>query len=222
MFSHIQEQFSGHSNPEKAGQMSRYMKNLFPFYGISRPERNELIREWLKSARTLTRSEQWKLVDQLWNEPHREMHYTALDLLKIMMRKPQKEELAKVESLILRNSWWDSVDVLAPYACGTYFQAFPEERDQAVERYMLSGELWLMRTALLFQLFYKEKTDEKLLFDLCRQLSAEKEFFIRKAIGWSLRQYAKTNPEAVTRFVTETPLSGLSRREALKRVTGDG
>ncbi|MDY0078468.1 MAG: DNA alkylation repair protein, partial [Bacteroidales bacterium] len=99
---------------------------------------------------------------------------------------------------------------------GSHFQRFPEIRDETLSKWMLSGNFWLQRSCLIFQLKYKEQTDEALLFELCRQLGGEKEFFIRKAIGWALRQYARTAPQAVKQFVDSTDLQPLSKREALK------
>ncbi|KPV59960.1 DNA alkylation repair protein, partial [Paenibacillus sp. A3] len=104
------------------------------------------------------------------------------------------------------------------HSVGELFTRFPELIPVRTQRWMASDSMWLQRTALLFQLRYKKRTDAALLFDLIRQCAASKEFFIRKAIGWALREYSKTDEAAVRRFVAETALSPLSIREALKYV----
>ncbi|TAE07534.1 MAG: DNA alkylation repair protein [Bacteroidetes bacterium] len=151
---------------DNAYHMARYMRNLFPFYGIKTPKR-------------------------------------ALEL---------------VESLIITNSWWDSVDYLAPRIAGKLFSRFPEQIERYTSRWIESDNFWLQRSAIIFQLAYKTKTDSALLFAYVERRKDSKEFFIQKAIGWALRQYARSAPQAVRDFVNHTDLAPLSRREALKHL----
>ena len=120
------------------------------------------------------------------------------------------------EFMIINKSWWDTVDMIASHLVGTHFKRFPGLIPAYTEKWMASGNFWLQRTALLFQLKYKKETDVELMSDLIKRLAGEKEFFIRKAIGWVLREYSKTDPEIVINFVENQQLSNLSRTEALK------
>ncbi|RNB56968.1 DNA alkylation repair protein [Brevibacillus gelatini] len=114
-------------------------------------------------------------------------------------------------------SWWDTVDYLAAHTIGALFSRSPELIRPNTTAWVKGDNIWLARTALLFQLSYKSRTDQELLFALIESCAASREFFIAKAIGWALREYAKTEPEAVRDFV-ETALANLSRREALKHL----
>ena len=126
------------------------------------------------------------------------------------------------EQLIITKSWWDSVDGLASWMVGEHFKRFPHQRDQYIDKWMKSGNMWLQRTCLLFQLGYKDKTDEILMGSIIMSLNGSKEFFIDKAIGWILREYSKTDFQAVINFVDNNELSNLSKREALKWLKNQG
>ena len=118
--------------------------------------------------------------------------------------------------MITNKSWWDTVDFIASNLVGTYLKRFPGQTETLTTQWMKSENIWLQRTCLLFQLKYKSETNTELLHQFINQLSASNEFFIRKAIGWILREYSKTNPDFVVDYVEKYPLSGLSQREALK------
>lgn len=206
--------FHEHANPELAGPMRKYMKDHFPFLGIKAPVRKELSKRLLKEQGI---PDDWEtVVRQLWAMPEREFQYVAMDLLEKVKKKLEAGHLRLVEELITTKSWWDTVDYLAAHTVGTLFRLFPALIALTNERWIASGNLWLQRTTLLFQLSYKENTDQELLFSNIRIYKDSQEFFIKKAIGWSLREYAKTDADAVLRFVEQTPLASLSRREALK------
>jgi 3-methyladenine DNA glycosylase AlkD len=127
-----------------------------------------------------------------------------------------------LEKLITTESWWDTVDGLAANQVGGVLARFPEIREPYIDRWRQEEDFWLRRTTLLFQLRYKGQTDADLLFALIKENLADQEFFIQKAIGWSLREYSKSNAEAVQQFVAETELSGLAQREALKWMKNKG
>ena len=148
----------------------------------------------------------------LWRLPEREFQYAALDLFA--NHGIEEGDLPLLETLITTKSWWDTVDVLAANHCGRYFQSFPYKR--VIQRWLKSDHLWLRRAALLFQLRYQELTDAEFLFHSCRHCAQEREPFIQRAIGWALREYGKTNPQAVVDFLIaeKRHLAALSFREA--------
>ncbi|WP_310235648.1 DNA alkylation repair protein [Brevibacillus nitrificans] len=203
-----------YANAELAGPMRKYMKDHFPFLGIKAPLRKELSKRLLKEQGI---PDDWEtVVRQLWAMPEREFQYVAMDLLEKVKKRLEAGHLRLVEELITTKSWWDTVDYLAAHTVGTLFRLFPALIAPTNAGWIASGNLWLQRTTILFQLSYKEKTDRELLFSNIRIYKDSQEFFIQKAIGWSLREYAKTDAAAVLRFVEQTPLASLSRREALK------
>lgn len=206
--------FAAQGNPTEAAAMAAYMKNNFVFFGIKATARRALGKTFLLQHGLPERPED--TVRAIWQLPERELHYFAMELCGKLAKKAPPERLALYEELILTNSWWDSVDYISPHLCGTHLLLYPTLRNTTIKKWRNSKNRWLMRSALLFQMTYKQHTDEELLFSLCREMAPSDEFFIKKAIGWSLRQYARTKPESVKDFVKNTPLSTLSRREALK------
>jgi 3-methyladenine DNA glycosylase AlkD len=120
--------------------------------------------------------------------------------------------------MLTTKSWWDTVDTISGGPLGVHFKRFPEVREKYLMKWRVSDNFWLRRAAILFQLNYKQETDFDLLCEIITETLGSKEFFINKAIGWSLRQYARVDPNAVKKFVMSTPLHPLSRREALKHL----
>lgn len=203
-------------NKERAEWSASYVKNQFEFLGIETAIRRKTVKEFVKK-RDLLNSEEFRKVSlDLWELPYREFQHSAIDILELHKKRLQKEDIYWIEQLLITKSWWDTVDGLATWICGTYFRLFPEQIPIITEHWMASENIWLERTCLLFQLKYKSKTDTVLLSDLIERLSIRKEFFIRKAIGWVLREYSKTNPEWVRGFIEKHELSALSRKEAEK------
>lgn len=208
--------FNEAKNPEQAEKMAAYMKGLFPFKGIKAPQRTEIQKHWFPLVKA-AEVDFWQLMSALWELPEREYQFVAVDLMK---KRPAKafetEDWKQLEYFITTKSWWDTVDLIASNYLGKYLQRYPEKRDEVIQRWRNSDELWLQRSCLLFQLKYKEKTDFKLLTDLIRQFQPNPEFFIQKAIGWSLRQHSKFHPEQVREFVSASGIQGLALREASK------
>jgi 3-methyladenine DNA glycosylase AlkD len=128
------------------------------------------------------------------------------------------EDFKFIEFLLTNHSWWDSVDALASNYLGRYLRIFPKQRETVIKSWRKSENRWLRRSCLIFQLRYKSQTNFELLKSLILEFKHEKEFFIQKAIGWSLREYAKTNPISVRNFVEESGIQGLAKREALKHI----
>ena len=213
----LQAAFEKASVPENTLPMEKYMKFHFHYYGIKSPERRAIFREVIKSQ-GLPPKEKYKTeVLALMNHPKREMHYSAIDLaLKCQKKYSDVSDIDYISELLDTNAWWDSVDVIAVHLLGNYLQQFPEQIEPTLNKYMASDKLWWHRSCLLFQLKYKDKTDPELLFALCDHYKKEKEFFLRKAIGWVLREYARTDSQTVYSYVGNNELSNLSTREANK------
>ncbi|AZN38643.1 DNA alkylation repair protein [Paenibacillus albus] len=208
-----------HANVEAAEAMSAYMRGLFPFLGIRTTERATLTKQFMKVNGVPSGDALEEAVRELWAMPEREFHYTAMVLMEKRKKELRPDDIALLEFIITTNSWWDTVDLIASHLVGALFAKHPEMVQPYTEKWMNeSDNLWLRRTAILFQLSYKANTDAALLFDMIRRTAREEDFFIRKAIGWALREYGKTDAEAVRQFVAETELSGLSKREALKHI----
>jgi 3-methyladenine DNA glycosylase AlkD len=203
-------------DPETAIGMAAYMKNKFIFLGIKTPVRKELFRTFVKAYGLPSQDILHTVIIDLWNQPEREFQYAAISLLDKFSKKYREEEINLIEKMITEKSWWDTVDGVAAWMAGDYFRLYPGKTIPVTRKWMDSGNIWLQRSAILFQLHYKQNTDETLLFGYINELTGSSEFFIRKAIGWSLREYSKTNPYRVMQFTENSPLSGLSRREALK------
>lgn len=214
----MSEFFKEHTNPTNAKAMEAYMKDKFKFFGIKTPDRRAMLKEFYQIHGVPQIDVVDEYVKVLWQLPEREMQLTAQEIAGKYMKKAPPQKIEFYEYMIVNKSWWDTVDYIAIWLVGTLFKNHPEMIEEYVEKWMNSGNFWLQRTAILFQRNYKENTDEALLFNLCERLSGEKEFFIRKAIGWALREYSKTNPEAVIDFVHSHKLSPLSSKEALRRI----
>lgn len=158
------------------------------------------------------------MIEELWEKDEREYQYTALVYIEKSLNKLQKSDLPFMEMLITTKSWWDTVDAIAPKAVGKIAEKFPEVVEETMNGWAVSENMWLRRAALLFQLKYKQNTNEELLYHYIVQNADSKEFFIRKAIGWALREYSKTNPASVKQFIEGTRLAPLSVREGSKYV----
>ena len=194
------------------------MKDQFEFFGIQSKQRRELQREFMKKENLPALEQVEDIVKELWELPQREFQYFAMELLEKYMKKVDRDIVTLFEYMILTKSWWDTVDMIAARLVGPVFSRFDDLIVPYTEKWMYYGDMWLQRSAILFQLKYKKKTDTELLFNYIRALADSKEFFIQKAIGWTLREYSKTDPKAVVKFVQSTTLAPLSKREALKVV----
>jgi 3-methyladenine DNA glycosylase AlkD len=206
--------FESRRDPEKAVAMAAYMKDQFPFLGIPSPERRVAQREALGDWRTPEADELDAFARACWALDEREHQYAACDTLIRHVKRLGPDVLDLCEVLITTKPWWDTTDALASRVVG------PRAHRPTIERWLRSGNLWLERTAIIHQLGDGERTDEAFLFHACLTHAASTEFFHRKAIGWALRQYARTAPDAVRQFVAEheDELSGLSKREARKHL----
>lgn len=155
----------------------------------------------------------------LWNQPEREFQYAAMNLLAIGRKQWNDASYSLMLGMVAEKSWWDTVDFIAANLLGVWLlQQSPAVRSREARRLSGSDYLWNQRTALIFQLMYKKHTDTELLTELIDTHSGSKEFFIQKAIGWMLRQYARTDAAWVRAFVADRALPKLSEREAIKHL----
>lgn len=207
--------FEEHRNEENAGPMKKYMKDHFPFLGIKSPLRKELEKRFFKEAEILKEPFNKDFVEGLWEKDEREYHYTAITYMGKFSKKWPKDTIQFLERLITTKSWWDSVDSIAPMV-GEVVRRYPELIDETINQWSVDDNLWLRRSAILFQLKYKQQTNEELLYDYIVKNADSKEFFINKAIGWALREYSKTNPASVKAFIQGNQLAPLSVREGSK------
>lgn len=215
----IVKAFSSHEDPSRAKGMSAYMKNRFPFLGISSPERRRLAQDALAGLPRPDEGDLAALARLCWERSEREYQYAAIDQLRKAAKRLSPDFLTELRWLIVTKSWWDSCDPLAGTVVGGVVMRFPQAVP-LMEKWIGDENLWLRRAALLHQLKSKEACDQARLFRFCEVTMEEKDFFIRKAIGWALRQHARIAPEEVTRFLLENRrgLSGLSFREAAKHL----
>lgn len=221
-FAPLAADFEKHSNPEIAAGAKAYMRNKSDFYGISSPVRRQLVKDFIVKAGYPPYAQLEEMVYYAWDQPQREWQYTAMEIVEKSVKKADPRLLDLAEWMITHKSWWDSVDFVAPNIAGMLFQKYPEIKMHYIEKWMQSGNLWLQRSCLLHQLRYNKSADRDLLFDLCERLSRHPDFYIRKAIGWSLRQYSKSFPDMVIEFADTHELSNLSRKEALKVIVKKG
>lgn len=212
----IFEMFYNNKNEENAEPMSKYMKNMFPFLGIKKPERAALSKEFLKIRKKDTKID-WSFTFKCFEMPEREFQYLAISYMEINKNKFTQDDMAKIEKLIMTKSWWDSVDAINNIV-GYIAMEYPEVKENIITKWMKSDNIWLIRLSIIFQLKYKEKTDKDFLERSILTNSQTTEFFINKAIGWALREYSKTNKEWVREFINNNYLSKLSIREGSKYI----
>ena len=210
--------FEPEADPVRAAGTSAYMRNQFPFFGMLTSDRRRLARHALAGLPAPDEDELAAVALALWAEPEREFQHTGCDYLRAHVGVGGTGFIAVVRELVTTKSWWDTVDALAAHAAGPLVRHH-RELAAVMDDWVLDDNIWLVRSAILHQLAHKDATDADRLFRYCRERATDREFFVRKAIGWALRQYAAINPDGVDAFVIRTPeLSALSVREAMKGV----
>ncbi len=216
----VQGEFRRLADPAKAGPMAAYMKTAMPFYGIQKNDRVPVYREIKKRFAPSNRSGYERGILALWSLPHREEKYAAIEYAMMWPRLIGSKSLRVYERMIREGAWWDLVDGIAAHLVGGALQ---QERDivrPLMDKWIEDTNLWIRRSAILSHLRHKRDTDWDQLSRHCLQCAGESEFFMRKAIGWALREYSKSNPEAVETFLKDhkNRLSGLSIREGSKHL----
>ncbi|MEU9702511.1 DNA alkylation repair protein [Streptomyces sp. NPDC047981] len=215
----LTEVYPAAGDPFRAQEMVAYMKGVVPFLGIRTPERRALSRTVLDGTPRPDEADCAAVALRCFALPEREYHYFAVDYLRRHVRRCSSGFLPVTRRLITTDSWWDTVDHLAAHVVGGLVAADPALAAR-MDEWIEDDDLWVARTALLHQLRFKDATDADRLFSYCLRRAADTDFFLRKAIGWALREYAKTAPGEVRAFVEahRTRLAPLSAREALKHL----
>ena len=210
------------SDPARAVQMKAYLLNQFEFLGLPAPVRRQAVKQigkvqWADAHQLLSAAE------LLWQKSAREFRYTAVDLLRQHSTILCVSDLSALQALMLREAWWETVDGLSAVIADVLHRAVQTSENAAhvMDTWLVHPSFWVRRSAMLHQLGWRLDTDTTRLFDFALQLAHEKEFFIRKAIGWALRDYARWQPQAVAHFVAQHRhrFSGLTVREAAKHLT---
>ena len=211
--------FDAARQPERAGPAAAYMRDQFPFLGIAAPTQRALGRAVLAGLPAPTEDDLRTVALACWELNEREYQYFACDWLRKHVQVPGPGVLDTIRTLVTTKSWWDTVDPLATRVVGGLVRRHPSLAAE-MDAWSAEQNLWLVRTAILHQLHYGAETDEERLFDYCSRQASHRDFFVRKAIGWALRQYARVEPAAVTRYVAghRDRLSPLSVREATKHL----
>lgn len=205
------------ADPERAAAMRAYMKDVAPFLGLATPVRRALSRTVVAGLPRPGEGDCTAVALRCWDLPEREYQYFAVDYLRRHVRHCSSGFLPVVRHLVTTVPWWDTVDPLAAHVAGALVAADPGLTAD-MDEWIGDDDMWLVRTALLHQLRFKERTDTERLFGYCLRQSGHPDFFVRKAIGWCLREYARTDPDAVRAFVARERgrLAPLSVREALR------
>ncbi len=216
-----------HADPDKAAAMQAYMKSAMPYYGIQATEQRRIYRD-IFARWPLSAYADWRdTVLRLWlTAKYREERYAAIELTGYRRYGAFQtlETLPLYEELIVTGAWWDLVDSVAAHRIGGLLRLHPEVMKPEMRAWSRCDDLWKRRSSILCQLTFKKETDLPLLYECIEPSLASKEFFLRKAIGWALRQYAWTDPHEVLRYVRlkRRELSPLSKREAIKNVIKAG
>lgn len=208
------------ADPERAIGARRYMRDQFEFFGIAMAELRRTARPFVVEHRRSSADDILALVDELWDESEREFQYVGVDLLRAGVDQLDGDHLVRIERCIRTLSWWDTIDAIAAHVVGSIVMADRARLAPRMDAWIDDADIWIARTAILHQLRYGADTDADQLFEHVDRRCRDTEFFIRKACGWALRQYARHDPEAVRLYVDDRGerLSGLTRREATKHL----
>lgn len=219
LVSALRKEFVKNADPEASIGAAAYMRNQFEFFGIKTPLRRELAKDLVRQSKDLTERELVALCKELWAQPEREFQYIACDLLAKNAKRLSPSYVKREAPWFIKNkSWWDTVDSVRK-SIEIVVAANPDLKSE-MEKWIVSNDIWIVRSALIHQLTLGSKTDVKLLFRFCEIQATEKEFFVAKAIGWALRSYSYVDPKAVKSFIKEHPeLTPLAKREGLKALS---
>jgi 3-methyladenine DNA glycosylase AlkD len=210
-------ELEANQNTEKAEQMSAYMRDQFAFLGIATPVRKAICAPYYKQAKSEA-SVDWDFVNNFWQKPEREYQYVVLGYLSVLQGALTPKDVPKLKKLATTKSWWDTIDGLDKIV-GNIALSYPQV-NKTLLAWSVDKNFWLRRIAIDHQLSRKSQTNTELLEQIIANNLGQKEFFINKAIGWSLREYSKTNPDWVRGFITKyrAELAPLSIKEASKYI----
>jgi 3-methyladenine DNA glycosylase AlkD len=220
----VQRELKSRADSRNAIAMAAYMKTSMPFYGVPKPARAEISRE-LKRRFSIANQKQYeRAVRGLWKLPHREEKYFAIDVARTWRAFIVPASMLLYRRLIEEGAWWDTVDEIAVHLVGAVLLAHRREIAPMMDRWIEDANLWIRRAAIISQLKHKDLTDHVRLFRYSLAQASDKEFFIRKAIGWALRQYAYSAPERVSDYLAHhrDKLSPLTYREAARVLIKQG
>ena len=202
-----------HQDEEQGTKMSAYMRNLFPFLGIPKPKLKELEKVFLQELKKKLEID-WDFIDACWKKDYREAQYLALDYLRTISNQLTLESVPRLKKLAETKSWWDTID------CFDRLIGNIDDIDSIMLEWSKDDNFWIRRITIDHQLLKKQKTNTELLEKIIVNNLGQTEFFINKAIGWSLRDYSKVNPVWVKDFIKryENKMDKLSIREASKYI----
>lgn len=211
----LKEQFEIRRDAENAVKMAAYMRDLFPFYGLPTPKRKAVYKDFLKAEKNKKQID-WELLDKCYADEYREFQYFVIDYLITMQDVLAFDDVPHIKNYIKTKQWWDTIDGLDRIVGNI---AFTDARiNDLMLAWSTDEDFWVRRVAIDHQFCRKEKTNAELLEKIIVNNLGSSEFFINKAIGWSLRDYSKTNPDWVSNFVENyrDKMDKLSLREASK------
>lgn len=214
---HLKKVFTDQGDPIRAEGQMAYLRNQFEHYGLKAPEWVNIVKPFYRENGLFSGEELRKFARLCFEDDHRELHYASIEMVQLAQKLKDPKLIQLIEWQMLHRSWWDTVDWLSKLA-GIHFLQFPEQKIAITNRWIESDNLWLKRAAIIFQLLYRDKTDEALLFDYILRVKDSKEFFLQKAAGWALRNYSRTNPESVLTFTGNHKLAPLTVREGLRLI----
>ena len=219
----VREALQSAADPAKAPQMQAYMKSVMPFRGVSSPVQKALWKRIFPAHPLASRAEWRRVTLELWRGAEfREERYAAVALtdLRVYALYRTVSSIPMFEEMIVTGAWWDFVDAIATHQLGDVLGADTPRMSTLMRRWARDRDMWKRRAALLCQIRFKRDTDLDLLYDCIAPNLDDSQFFIRKAIGWALRQYAWVDAPEVRRYVRQNRarLSPLSVREALKNL----
>eukprot|EP00012_Vannella_robusta_P012138 CAMPEP_0206194202 /NCGR_PEP_ID=MMETSP0166-20121206/7048_1 /ASSEMBLY_ACC=CAM_ASM_000260 /TAXON_ID=95228 /ORGANISM="Vannella robusta, Strain DIVA3 518/3/11/1/6" /LENGTH=207 /DNA_ID=CAMNT_0053611113 /DNA_START=889 /DNA_END=1509 /DNA_ORIENTATION=+ len=196
----LHKAFQAGGKPARAAGQKKYLRNQFECFGLTSPERRALQKVAVQQHPISDYQSLVDTVHELWKKEERDFHYAGMELWGTYEKLWTTDTLQEFRRCITTHSWWDTVDHLASNCVGKLIQKHPELQKEMNE-WIQDDHLWIRRTAIIHQLKYKANTNEEMLFRFCKSTMEEEDFFIRKAIGWALREYSKTSNKPVKEFI---------------------
>lgn len=215
MLSELRERFQNQADPQQARMLKKYIRNQFEFYGLHTPERRSCYKEFLRREKQ-KKQINWNLLNEAWQNEHREFQYFVCDYLIAMKKILTYDDLSKIEKFARSKQWWDTIDsLIKPIG---YLGLHDSRVDKLMLQWSQDSDFWIRRIAIEHQLLRKERMNTELLNQILVNNLNSNEFFINKAIGWALRDYSKTNPEWVRKFIAKNSdnMTNLSIKEGSK------
>ncbi|MBL0261925.1 MAG: DNA alkylation repair protein [Saprospiraceae bacterium] len=218
-FEYLETELLQVASPERASQMKAYMRDQFDYLGINSPQRKEISRFANTQFPFQKMSDFAEWMSTCWKQPYREYKYICFDLGFRLTKKMDVNWVEFFEPYIVKDSWWDTVDGITPHFLGDLLKSKPKMLRTKCEQWIESDNIWYQRSAHIVQLRYARDTDFPLMCEMILRRADSKEFFVKKAAGWALRQYSKYEPDKVKKFIEKNTLSGLTVREGMKHIT---